>query len=82
MAGIEASRRTAGNEAKDFKSENDTKPKDHHASTAHDEHKTPKKRRKVIHGNVALFWVPFPSPFCPPVLLGNSPGGSATYTES
>jgi len=55
MAGIEATKRATGNEAKDPKSEIDTKSKDHHAPAADDEHKTPKKRRKVNHGNVALF---------------------------
>ncbi|KAK1761226.1 hypothetical protein QBC47DRAFT_369414 [Echria macrotheca] len=49
MSGIEATKRTTGNEAKDARSESDTKPKDHHALAADDEHKTPKKRRKVNH---------------------------------
>jgi hypothetical protein len=49
MAGIEATNRTPGNEAKDLKSESDTKPKDHQPPAADDEHKTPKKRRKVNH---------------------------------
>ncbi|KAK0652120.1 hypothetical protein B0T16DRAFT_95217 [Cercophora newfieldiana] len=49
MAGIEATKRAPGNEAKDPKPESDTKPKDHQAPAADDEHKTPKKRRKVNH---------------------------------
>ncbi|KAK3344292.1 hypothetical protein B0T25DRAFT_463678 [Lasiosphaeria hispida] len=49
MTGTEAMERTSGNEAKDPKSESDTKPKDHHAPAADDDHKTPKKRRKVNH---------------------------------
>jgi hypothetical protein len=41
-----------GTPGKEAKSESDTKVKDHHA--ADDVHKTPKKRRKVNHGTVAL----------------------------
>lgn len=52
MAGIEATKRVSGNEAKDTKSDSsDTKSKDHHVPhpATDDEHKTPKKRRKVNH---------------------------------
>ncbi|KAK3320642.1 hypothetical protein B0T19DRAFT_244589 [Cercophora scortea] len=49
MTGIEAMEKTTGNEVKDPKSESDTKPQDHHAPSADDAQKTPKKRRKVNH---------------------------------
>ena len=61
--------RKAGSEAKDSKSESDTKSQDHRApaSATDDARKTPRKRRKVNHGNVArdplvlllllLFWL-------------------------
>lgn len=50
MAGIEATKRTPGNEAKDIRSESDAaRSKDHQSRAADDDHKTPKKRRKVNH---------------------------------
>ncbi|KAK5656255.1 hypothetical protein OQA88_5017 [Cercophora sp. LCS_1] len=49
MAGIEATKRATRDEAKEIKSESDTKTKDHHASAADDDHKTPKKRRKPAY---------------------------------
>ncbi|KAK4189851.1 meiosis protein SPO22/ZIP4 like-domain-containing protein [Podospora australis] len=49
MTATEAMERTTGNEAKDVKSESNTKPKDHHAPTGEDVHHHTKKRRKVSH---------------------------------
>lgn len=53
MAGIEATKATAAGEAKDLKSESDTKSKKDGRlvpTTDDDDRKTPKKRRKVNHG--------------------------------
>jgi hypothetical protein len=50
MTATEAMERASGNEAKASKSESDTTSKDHHTAAADDAHRTPKKRRKVNHG--------------------------------
>jgi hypothetical protein len=66
MAGIEATKATATGEAKDPKSESDTKSKkDRLVPTTDDDRKTPKKRRKVNHGG----WLASPVPPIPSLLL-------------
>lgn len=74
MAGIEATKATAAGEAKDIKSESDTKSKKDGRlvpTTDDDDRKTPKKRRKVNHGRwlASLLSPPYPLPPIPSLLL-------------
>lgn len=76
MAGIEATKATAAGEAKDIKSESDTRSKKDGRlvpTTDDDDRKTPKKRRKVNHGrwlaSLLLPPTPYPLPPIPSLLL-------------
>ena len=64
MAGIEATKAAAtSGEIIDPKLESDTKPKkDHLVPTIDDDRKTPKKRRKVNHGELPASYLPNPEP--------------------
>jgi hypothetical protein len=56
MTGIAGMENKSGSEeAKHTKSDSDTKRRDHNAPAADDAHKTPKKRRKVNHGNCGSY---------------------------
>jgi hypothetical protein len=50
MTADEAMDRTSGSDAQLFKSESEATTRDQHAPAADDSHRTPKKRRKVNHG--------------------------------
>lgn len=78
MAGIEATKATAAGEAKDMKSESDTRSKKDGRlvpTTDDDDRKTPKKRRKVNHGRwlASLLLPPTPYPLFPPFFFLSSP---------
>ena len=49
-----------GRDSNGPKPESDIKPKDHHAPSGDDAHKTPKKRRKVNHGMACFFFPTLP----------------------
>lgn len=55
--------RTTGSEGKTSRSEDEAQPHDQHASAADSAHRTPKKRRKVNHGELAARCVILPSPY-------------------
>jgi hypothetical protein len=62
MTATEAMERTTGNERKASTSEGEAKSHDQRAPAAENAHRTPKKRRKVNHGELV-------APCLPPPLL-------------
>lgn len=86
MAGIEATKATAAGEAKDLKSESDTKSKKDGRlvpTTDDDDRKTPKKRRKVNHGRwlASSLSPPYPYPLFPPFFLSSPPHHASSATR-
>jgi hypothetical protein len=70
--------RTTGSEGKTSRSEDEAQPHDQRASAADSAHRTPKKRRKVNHGELVARCVMLPSPCCVfPTLTVSTPFSAA-----